>query len=417
MTEFERTVFSEHEILALSESPAALTALASYHDGMAQEAHNANMLEPAEYHTRRAFDLRKEAERLGDCENGSCYGTEIIQPLTLQLPHLIDYVTRIGKLYERENIGFDKGWQMACARILAFLGARTFSSAPYLKLTNRLVYHSRVADLIHLALLNRGSINAKDLDSLDSCIQYLSTYLPQTDEDFQGKSVEVKAPDGTVAIQATSKTEGAFVPDCIPQELKLTDHTGRTVEFVRKDSIPVLESTTESVSSDSASIDSIAAICRVVSDIINKGIDAPDRGFSNDVIDMFEEIHSMALDAVRAEKILRDPYEPVGYMTLQEWKVLENNASSVITPPGATTGDEDIPFFVRPQDKEPEGWKLVPVGHPHIHYWIARYLDKLNVSNDDGMPHKSWNDAARTLTAVINAAPSYKESIKRLKDD
>lgn len=60
----KRTVFSALEITALTESPQALNALVQYHERMAREATDARMVEPAEYHTRRAFNLRNEVNRL-----------------------------------------------------------------------------------------------------------------------------------------------------------------------------------------------------------------------------------------------------------------------------------------------------------------------------------------------------------------
>lgn len=403
MSEYKRTVFSDLEIQVLSESPAALDCLVRYHEEKAHEAHEAGMTEPSEFHARRASIIRNESKRLAEADRRSestGYDNPVIQPVTLHLPHLVDYVRQLAALYPREDVSFDVGYRMACIRIKEYLESHRYKE---LKLTNRLVYHSRVSDLLHLVELNRASLSAHDLKDLDSCVEYLRTHVPQTDEDFKGKHVEQRGADGTLLMEATSQQQGAWVNDFIPQALQVTDSAGRTVEFVRAEQ-PILKA--------DASTKRIIELARMV---IQTG-DVPDAGFSDEVIDFLEQLSEFSTAVQHAKKVLDSNNTPVGYMSPDEMRVLLHNATSVITPPGMVDGTQEIPVFVKPQGfTVPEDWMLVPTGRPHLHYWIAKYCDDVNAGRrDDGSPAPlSWNDAARIIKQILTAAPDYEKETKK----
>jgi hypothetical protein len=408
MSEYKRTVFSDLEISHLSESPAALDCLVRYHEEKANEAKEAGMTEPCEFHARRASIIRNESKRLAEADRkneSTGYADFTFQPVTLHLPDMIDYVQQLADLYPNEHISFDVGYRMACVRIKEYLQSHQYKE---LKYTNRLVYHSRVSDLLHLVELNRGSIDAHDLQTLDSCVEYLRTHVPQTDEDFKGKHVEQRAADGTLLMEATSQQQGAWVNDFIPQALQVTDSAGRTVEFVRA----VKPTTKQPILKADASTKRVIELARMV---IQTG-DVPDAGVSDEVIDFLEQLSEFSTAVQHAKKVLDSNNTPVGYMSPDEMKVLLNNATSVVTPPGMVDGTQQIPVYVKPQGfTVPEGWKLVPGSTRNLEIWIAAYLDKVNEIRRSARSTESvtWEAASRVVQRVLNVAPNYEKEMKK----
>jgi uncharacterized protein YbdZ (MbtH family) len=227
----KRVVFTDLELKLLSESPEALKVLAAAHSEMGEKAKADELTEIAELHFRRASTIDTEVNGLMKCrsENEPIPYEEFQgQPMTMDLPVIAEFIERLSETYSA-NIGFDRGYSMACARILDFVQNSQYKK---FKTVNRLVYHSRVADLMHLMTMNAANWPSEDREEIESCMKYLKQHIPQTLDDVSGsEQVELKAPDGTVMMELKAANTGEFVEPLLPLSMRLTDSTGRTVEM------------------------------------------------------------------------------------------------------------------------------------------------------------------------------------------
>lgn len=185
--------------------------------------------------------------------------------------------------------------------------------------------------------------------------------------------------------------------------LQVTDSAGRVVEFVR-DSMPP---TKQPILKADASTKRVIELARMV---LKMG-DVPDVGVSDEVIDFLDELSEFSTAVLRAKKVIDSENTPVGYMSADEMKALFRNATSVITPPSMVDGEQQIPVFVKPQEfVVPEGWRLVPTGHPHLHFWIAAFIDSQKLFTSD---QSNWNETAQLICSVLTAAPDYEKEMKK----
>jgi cellobiose-specific phosphotransferase system component IIA/uncharacterized protein YbdZ (MbtH family) len=230
----KRVVFTDSELEMLTECPEVLKTVAEWRKDEAEYARAHSTAEIAEAHARRASVIEKIAQDLDKAMDevsvhDEIYPSVLNQPMTMDLPKISDFIEELMTLYTDKDIGFDAGYTMACSRILEFVRA---SRHQKFKEAHRLVYHSRVADLIHLAgkLTEFIQLEPDVEKELSACIEYLRSHIPQT-LDETACNAQLKAPDGTVLMEVTSQQKGEYVEPFLPQSLKLTDSTGRTVEM------------------------------------------------------------------------------------------------------------------------------------------------------------------------------------------